>query len=217
MKIKLLLFGLLVCLGQLSKGQTTAEWLRQKSTQERYLIQQILANGFYKDYLKNGYSIIQAGLKSIGSWKEEEHNFHRIFFDNQRYGMMRVMEENQKKKFYRLGRQFTILLQKSAILARDGILLNQERFYVQQVLYRFATASKIYYDKLNISYSDPQISMNDRQRMDFINRLLSEVEDDLIALKKFTQQLNILITSRKEERIETIHLRRLLTEESYEE
>lgn len=217
MKIKLLLFGLFVCLGQVSHGQTISEWLRQKSTQERYLIQQILANGVYKDYLKNGYSIIEVGLKSIGSWKEAEHDFHRIFFDNQRYGMMRVMPENQKKKFHRLGHQFAMLLHKSTILARDDILLNQERYYVQQVLYQFATASKIYFDKLNISYSDPQISMNDRQRMDFINILLSEVEDDLIALRKFFIKLNGLITSRKEEQIEAIHLRRLLTQESYEE
>ena len=217
MKIKLLLFGLLVCIGQVSKGQTTSEWLRQKSTQERYLIQQILANGIYKEYLKNGFNIIDAGLKSIGSWKEEEHDFHRIFFDNHRYGMMRVMPKNQKKKFHRLGHQFSILLHKSKILAGDDILLNQERYYIQQVLYRFATASKIYFDKLYVSYSDPQISMNDSQRMDFINILLSEVEHDLIALKNFFHRLNVLITRRKKEKIEAIHLRRLLTEESYEE
>lgn len=60
-------------------GQTTAEWLRQKSTQRKYLLQQIAALQTYSGYLKKGYGIVKDGSGLIKDITGGEFNLHRDY------------------------------------------------------------------------------------------------------------------------------------------
>lgn len=79
-KITVILFlGLIVfCLPAI--GQTTDEWLRQKSTQRKYLLQQVAALRTYGQYLKNGYGVIRDGSGLIKDITAGEFNLHREYF-----------------------------------------------------------------------------------------------------------------------------------------
>src|SRR5262245_34358685 len=60
----LLIVGLIV-FSQAAVGQNVDEWLRQKRTQRKYLIQQIAALKVYLGYLKEGYDIAKKGQKIV--------------------------------------------------------------------------------------------------------------------------------------------------------
>ena len=63
-----------------SQAQTRSEWTRQKKTQIRYLLEQIVAFQAYTGYLKKGYSIAGKGLSNIQHSKDGEWSLHKDFF-----------------------------------------------------------------------------------------------------------------------------------------
>jgi len=64
------------------QAQTFSEWFKQKSTQKKYLLQQIAALKIYAGYLEEGYSIVKTGLNTIQSFKAGEFNLHSAFFSS---------------------------------------------------------------------------------------------------------------------------------------
>src|SRR5688572_18660017 len=67
---KMILIVCMMFLSQAAAGQTVDEWLRQKRTQRKYLIQQIAALKVYLGYLKEGYDIAKKGLTIVGDIKQ---------------------------------------------------------------------------------------------------------------------------------------------------
>lgn len=71
-----------ICLLNLTalKAQTFNEWVRQKKTQEKYLLQQIAGLEVYAGYLKKGYDIFNKGSKTISKIKNGDFGMHQLFF-----------------------------------------------------------------------------------------------------------------------------------------
>lgn len=65
---------------QLAHAQTFNEWFRQKKTQKKYLVQQIVALKVYLGYLKKGYEIAQKGWTTVEHIKDGNFNLDRDFF-----------------------------------------------------------------------------------------------------------------------------------------
>ena len=65
---------------QLAEAQTFDEWFRQKKTQKKYLVQQIVALKVYLGYLKEGYEIAQKGWATVENIKDGNFNLDRDFF-----------------------------------------------------------------------------------------------------------------------------------------
>src|SRR3954469_9657721 len=63
-------------------AQTTSEWMQQKKTQKKYLLQQIAALKVYGNYLAKGYAITHDGLKTIGGLKQECYNDDSKHFES---------------------------------------------------------------------------------------------------------------------------------------
>lgn len=73
--------ALLVLMGQLrSSAQTIREWTRQKSTQKKYLLAQIAANGAFAELLSGGYILARNGLSMVGDFSMGEYSLHRRYF-----------------------------------------------------------------------------------------------------------------------------------------
>jgi hypothetical protein len=64
-----------------SNAQTADEWFNQKSTQKKYLLQQIAALKVYLGYAKKGYTIVTSGVNTIRNIKNGDLNLHRDFFN----------------------------------------------------------------------------------------------------------------------------------------
>ena len=63
-------------------AQTVNEWVNQKSTQKKYLLQQIAALQVYINYAKKGYNIVSGGINTIRDIKKGDLNLHNTFFSS---------------------------------------------------------------------------------------------------------------------------------------
>ena len=65
-----------------ASAQTVNEWVNQKSTQKKYLLQQIAALQVYINYAKKGYNIVSGGINTIRDIKKGDLNLHNTFFSS---------------------------------------------------------------------------------------------------------------------------------------
>ena len=72
----------MMLLSTICRGQTADEWVRQKKTQTKYLIQQMAALEMYMGYAHKGYSIAQNGLKALNHLKKGDWHLHSDFFNS---------------------------------------------------------------------------------------------------------------------------------------
>ena len=71
---------LLVLIGNRVIAQNWQEWMQQKKTQRKYLLQQIAGLKLYLDYAEKGYKIAQTGLTTIEKIKHADLALHDEFF-----------------------------------------------------------------------------------------------------------------------------------------
>lgn len=65
-----------------SQAQTYAEFFKQKKTQKKYLLQQIVALKVYAGYLKKGYQVVDGGLSTIRDITNGEFKLHDAFINS---------------------------------------------------------------------------------------------------------------------------------------
>jgi hypothetical protein len=63
-----------------ASAQTWGEWFNQKSTQKKYLIQQIAALKVYTEFLRKGYTVVKDGTGLIRDIKNGDFNLHKDYF-----------------------------------------------------------------------------------------------------------------------------------------
>ncbi|MBE7178249.1 MAG: hypothetical protein INR69_17740 [Mucilaginibacter polytrichastri] len=61
-------------------AQTFAEFFRQRKTQEKYLLQQIVALAAFSAQAREGYTISDLGLRLISGFTGSERNQHHAYF-----------------------------------------------------------------------------------------------------------------------------------------
>lgn len=72
-------FLLLVCSFQPAVAQAWSEWFRQKKTQKKYLMEQVVALRMYAGYLQKGYQVVRSGLGVVRDLSDGEFNLHSAF------------------------------------------------------------------------------------------------------------------------------------------
>ena len=82
--MKILLIILLSGITDISRAQTWDEFFKQKTTQKKYLIQQITALRLYTGYLNKGYDITSTGINSIKGFSKGEFSLHNSFYSSLR-------------------------------------------------------------------------------------------------------------------------------------
>ncbi|WP_316757581.1 hypothetical protein [Pedobacter aquatilis] len=63
-------------------AQTLSEWVAQKKTQERYLLEQIAALQLYGSYVKKGYQLVSGGVNMVRDLSKGELDVHQLFFSS---------------------------------------------------------------------------------------------------------------------------------------
>lgn len=79
---KLIMLCLFAAIATATQAQNVAELTKQKKTQKKYLIEQIVALQLYISYVKKGYSIAKEGLNTISAFKRGEFNLHTNYFNS---------------------------------------------------------------------------------------------------------------------------------------
>lgn len=181
-------------------AQNSAEWLRQKRTQTRYLIEQILANGVYQDYLKKGYRVLQGGLNIIGEWKSREFDLHTQYLEAERNGLLPVIPKMWTARFAELSRTYIRESRALSQLCQSGSHLgSKEQHLIYQVIARLEEQYTRHMDSFIELATFRSRALNDRQRLESLNKLMDQLGAEVSLLANFQAEVSWLLAQRKAE------------------
>lgn len=182
-------------------AQTFAEWFKQKTTQKKYLIQQIAAFQMYLGHVQDGYSIAQKGISAISNIKKGDFNLHRNFF-----GSLKSINPTI--------RNFTKVADISAFqIAIIKIYKNtykqvqaSQLFNAGEVDYIFKVFTNLLSDCTNIIgeminvTTDGELVMKDDERLNRIDALYSSMQDNYTFAQSFSGETKLLTVQRMKEK-----------------
>ncbi|MEO8406718.1 MAG: hypothetical protein ABI480_19045 [Chitinophagaceae bacterium] len=191
----------IVCLAGLA--QNTDEWLHQKKTQIKYLLNQIAASQVYIEVLQKGYSIAHEGLNTINDIKHGDFTLHHGFFD----GLKRV---NPKIKNW--GRVADIIALQVQIIkethkrmdeVRNSAKLSaSELQYCDMVIHQLLDDCAESIDELYQVLLDGHWQMKDDERISRIDRLYKDMQDKYSFSAAFSNEVGSLVINREAEQME---------------
>lgn len=186
-----------------STAQTTDEWLNQKSTQKKYLLQQIAALKVYLDYAKKGYNIVTKGINTIRNIKNGDLNLHRDFFNHlqnvnpaiSRYAKVAdiiafqlkiIKQAKQSLQQVKETKQFT----------------NAELEYCKQVFDTLLDECLKTVEELILVTTSGELEMKDDERLQRIDALYADMQDKYSFACSFSEDMGLLAVQRIGEQIE---------------
>lgn len=193
-----------------SPAQVLGEIFNQAKKQKKYLLEQIAALQVYIKAVQKGYEIAKDGLNLISDIKNKDLNLHKDYFAALKK-VSRVVKNNP-------GMGETIALYRQIVAAcgtskqqiqETHMLTESEYRYYQDVLEKLVSASTYLMEELATVTTDDQWTMKDDERLDRIDKLRLEMQDNYTFCKSFTGQALVLAVSRKNEMISTKTLRAL--------
>lgn len=186
-----------------SNAQTFDEWFNQKSTQKKYLLQQIAALQVYLGYAKKGYKIVNSGITTIRNIKNGDLNLHRDFF-------------NRLKNVNPAIRQYAKV---GDIIACQVKIIKQTKFTIQQIkeTNQFTEAELDYckqvfdtlldecvkmLEVLILVTTSGELEMKDDERQKRIDVLYADVKDKYSFACSFSEDMSLLAVQRLGEQME---------------
>ena len=186
-----------------SSAQTTDEWLNQKATQKKYLLQQIAALQVYIGYAKKGYSIVTGGINTIRNIKNGDLNLHRDFFNSLK---------NVNPAIRRYAKVADIIAYQVKIIKQTKGTLQQiretkqftetELDYCKQVFDNLLDECMNRVEELILVTTSGKLEMKDDERLKRIDRLYADVQDKYSFTCSFGEDMGILAVQRLGEQME---------------
>lgn len=207
-KVIILSISLSICLQ--SYPQATAEWTQQKSTQKKYLLQQIAALHTYIGYAKKGYDIANKGISTVRNIKNGDFNLHRDFFGS-------LENINPKIKQYAkladlLAYQYRII-KKSKEVVKEVHRLKQftpeEINYCKSVFDNLLDECVKTIDELIAVITEGNLQMKDDERLKRIDMLYADMQEKYAFCQSFSDEVGVLVVQRIGEQRE-INLSKIL-------
>ncbi|MCC8409330.1 hypothetical protein LJ707_10335 [Mucilaginibacter sp. UR6-1] len=160
-------------------GQTWSEWFKQNKTQKKYLTQQIAALKVYIKYAQKGYKIAKEGLTTIGNITNGEFNLHEVFFNSLR--MVNPEIKNYVRVADIIALQVKIVKEYNSTyswLSRSDTFEGSELDYIERSYRRLLENCEALIDELIAVTTDSQLEMKDDERMERINRLYTQMQEN---------------------------------------
>jgi len=203
MKQGIIILLLLVLAGTIGKAQTVDEWLQQKQTQNKYLLEQIAAYKMYIGYVQKGYAIAQNGLSTISSIKKGDCNLHSDYFTS-------LKTVNPKIRTYATVGDIVALQLRNVQIYKDTYKQVQQSHLLSpgEVDYLFRVFTHLLSDcstvvrTLTAVLSDDQLQMKDEERLKRIDALYDSMQDKFAFAQSFRAQTSLLILQRMKEKNE---------------
>ncbi|MCQ6957307.1 hypothetical protein [Mucilaginibacter aquariorum] len=193
-------------LGVTAQAQTFSEWFKQKSTQKKYLYQQIAALQIYSGYLQKGYSIAKGGLGSIGSYIGNEYGLHSSYYTHLKTVNAPVKNNPQINDILRWQRD--ILTRTNKLKIQNGLTGNETRC-VSKVCDALLSDCDARLNDLQIILADQKTEMSDEERIREIARLHQAMQDNYRFVAGFRSQLQLYLRSKQQEVQDIITLNHL--------
>ena len=195
----------LVCLlsSLVTNAQTVAEWLNQKQTQKKYLLQQIAALQTYISYAKKGYTIASKGITTVSNIKKADFNLHKDFFSSLKNVNPKISKYVKVADI--VAYQLRIIKQIKQTL--QGIRANkqftpEELDYCKQVFDNLVDECTKTIEELFMVITSGKLEMKDDERLRRIDNLYTDMQDKYSFCSSFSDDMNILSVQRLAEQIE---------------
>ncbi|MDB5280676.1 MAG: hypothetical protein JWR61_5631 [Ferruginibacter sp.] len=167
-------------------AQTFAEWFRQKSTQKKYLIQQMAALQVYMGYVSKGYSIAKNGLNTIQNIKHGDFDLHKNYFSS-------LTSVNPTiKRYIRvadiISLEINIIRQTASVIRycrQSNQLTISELTYFQNVFDQLLSDCSKSLDKLFAVITDGSRTMKDDERIEAIDKIYDDMVDKQLFCRSF--------------------------------
>ncbi|RVT98454.1 hypothetical protein EOD41_16830 [Mucilaginibacter limnophilus] len=198
---KLLAFAMVTAgmSGQLAFGQTFSEWFKQKSTQKKYLLQQISALLVYRQNAQKGYQIAKGGLGSISGYLGREFQLHDTYYKKLKTASTAVRNEPRVKAILRW--QQDIIHRMRALHQEPGLTAGERQYIGAVGAALLGNCEGLLYD-LDVVLSDDRTAMSDEERLRQIGRLYLDMQENYRFASTFHQQVLLFSRSRQHEIID---------------
>lgn len=191
MKQLVFLFFLVLAISTVKgQAQNTAEWLRQKNTQKKYLLQQIAALQIHLESIKKGYRIARTGLQAVSDLKNGEFNLHSLYFQSlkkvnptiRKYGRIAEISATQVK----------ILKDYKALKDRiqaDGMYSRAELDYIDRASGSILdNCEQVISDLIDV-VSDGKLELKDDERLERIDQLYNAMQENADLSRSFSYEV----------------------------
>lgn len=186
--MKILTCILFLALSMSSQAQTWNEFFRQKKTQEKYLLQQIVALKVYAGYVKDGYVIVSKGIHSIESFANGEFSLHDAFFSSLK--VVSPLIANNGKVDDILGWQVEIKKQFSSLSKMP--VHDQRKNYFEKVKDKIVKECEVDLEELLQLISSGELEMSDDERLKRLERIHHSMKDKYQFTQVFINQVKVL-------------------------
>ncbi|OCX54853.1 hypothetical protein BEL04_08065 [Mucilaginibacter sp. PPCGB 2223] len=178
------------------RAQTFAEWFRQKSTQKKYLLQQIAALQVYAAYYKAGNNIAHNGLGSIAGSLKSENGLHTTYYNN--LNNVSPIVKNNKQVNDILQWQQDIL-NRMASLDKTANLNGGEKKYITQVKTALLKDCDQQITELQNVVTDSKLKMSDEERLKHIGVIHSAMQNNYRFASAFADHVKVFAVQRVQE------------------
>lgn len=201
MKRYIVISLVLLSLGAQAQTPNANEWLRQKKTQRKYLIQQIAALKVYLDYLKKGYNIVDKGLTTIGDIKNGTFTMDKDYLNSLK--QVSPVVKNSPKVNEVIAYQNSIrkdlykLVQDSH---KDGNLSPDEVKYIDEVYKNMLEECEASIDELIVITTSGEAEMKDDERLLRLDKVHDDMQDKYAFTQDFISSTKLLGVERAKEK-----------------
>lgn len=197
---RLFIFVLIAITSATASSQTFEEWFKQKTTQKKYLLQQISGLQVYIGYVQKGYSITHDGLNLIGDIKKGELNLHSDYFNS-----LKTVNPNIRKyskvadiiafqlKIINVNKNISRQVQQSKAFNAD------ELKYINEVFNRIIDDCMATIDELIAITTSNELEMKDDERLKRIDALYNGMQSKYTFAQSFAVEAKVLAFSRLKE------------------
>lgn len=198
---KTLLSVLVVLSFKVSTAQTFEEWFKQKKTQKKYLIEQIVAFKIYLGYVQKGYSIARKGLTTIGNIKKGDFSLHNDFLSS--FKSVNLTIRNYSKVPEIIAFQVKIIQSyKSTYKYVQSISLYSpaEIDFIYRVFTNLINNSSDDLDELITVVTANELEMKDDERLKRIDAIYASIQDKYAFAKNFGDEAKVLAVQKAKDK-----------------
>lgn len=196
---------LTAAIAPICNAQTFSEWFKQKSTQKKYLLQQIASLQVYIGFARDGYKIVDGGLQTVKSMTNGEFSLHEAFIS----GLKKVNPaiKNDVRIAEIISLQLSII--KSFNAVKRSELLSADQFsYIASVGENVVSDCYRDLEELLLVITSGKIEMRDDERLERLNAIYERMEDKSAFTRDFCGNVGLMVLQKRSEQNTIQQLRR---------
>ena len=178
-------------------AQTSGEWFNQKSTQKKYLMQQIAALQVYISYAKKGYNIVSGGLNTIRDIKKGDLNIHNTFFNSLKAINPKIARYQKVADI--ISYQIRIIKQAKQTMA---YIRETKQFSTEEIEYNRKVFDFLLQDcleginELLAIITSGELEMKNNERLTRIDKLYTDMQDKYTFCTVMSEDMALLAAQR---------------------